>query len=60
MNINGNVSQMPGQIIIEAEGEESDLEQYIQWCKKGPALGKIESVETTEKKIFAYNDFKIL
>jgi acylphosphatase len=60
MKINGNVSQMPGQIIIEAEGEESDLEQFIQWCKKGPAACKIHSFNTTEKKLSALRDFKIL
>ncbi len=60
MRINGQVSELPGQVIIEAEGEESDLDQFIQWCKKGTTTCEIHSFSTTQKKISAYQDFKIL
>jgi acylphosphatase len=60
MEIKGSVEQQPDQIIIEAEGEESDVEQFVQWCKKGPESSKIDSFETIEKNIKSYQDFKIL
>lgn len=60
MRINGTVSQNQGEIIIEAEGEEADLEQFIQWCRTGPTSCRIESFEIIEKNVSAYQDFKIL
>lgn len=60
LNICGEVKQTGGQIIIEAEGEESDLENFIEWCKKGSASSSVESFKTIDKPMTGYQDFNIL
>ncbi|MBI2033862.1 MAG: acylphosphatase [Candidatus Liptonbacteria bacterium] len=34
-----------GSVYIEAEGNEKDLSQFLEWCRKGPALAKVEKVD---------------
>ena len=34
-----------GSVYIEAEGNEKDLSLFLDWCKKGPALAKVEKVD---------------
>jgi acylphosphatase len=34
-----------GRVYIEAEGEKEILDNYLEWCRKGPALARVESVE---------------
>jgi acylphosphatase len=59
-NIFGEVRQREGEVVIEAEGEERDLEGYIEWCGKGVYRSIVQSIDTNEKTIFGYSDFKIL
>lgn len=34
-----------GSVYIEAEGQESALEQFILWCEEGPAWARVTKVE---------------
>lgn len=38
-----------GDVEVLAEGIESDLNRLIEWCKKGPPLAKVESVDVKEE-----------
>lgn len=48
---------------IVAEGEKEKVEQFIDWCKKGPPLAKVEHLDTSfeeykgEFKEFSIRDF---
>jgi acylphosphatase len=33
-----------GSVYIEAEGSREQLNAYVEWCKKGPGFGSVESV----------------
>ncbi len=60
MNITGYVKNMhDGSVFIEAEGEESDLDRYILWCRKGPASSRVDKVDLTPGVIKNYRDFSI-
>ena len=59
-NIKGEARQHEGKIIVDAEGSPPDLNQFTEWCKKGPAGCLIESFEISEHEISGYQDFKIL
>ncbi len=59
-NIQGEVRQRAGEIIIEAEGEDDDLAGYIEWFSKGVYRSMVQSLDTNEKTIYGYSDFKIL
>jgi acylphosphatase len=59
-NIKGEARQFEGKIIVEAEGLQSDLNRFTEWCKKGPAGSVIESFEINNLVVLDYQDFKIL
>ncbi len=59
-NIFGEVCQREGEVVIEAEGEERDLEGYIEWCGKGSNISMVDSIEVQQKPAYGYFDFKIL
>lgn len=34
-----------GSVYIEAHGPEQAIEQFIEWCRKGPSEAKVERIE---------------
>jgi acylphosphatase len=48
-----------GSLYIEAEGEEEQLDKFIEWCKKGPMGSKVEEVTTEEGEIRNFTSFDI-
>ena len=46
MHVAGFVMNDPeGFVYIEAEGEESVLNEFLTWCGKGPVTAKVSRVE---------------
>lgn len=41
---------LDGRVELVAEGEQEKLEQFVEWCKKGSPLAKVESVEALEEE----------
>ncbi len=49
LGIKGFVRNEPDRTVyIEAEGEENNLNDFINWCWKGPSGAKVEKVEYEE------------
>lgn len=48
-----------GSLYIEAEGEEEQLNGFLEWCKKGPLGAKVENVTIKEGEIRNYTSFDI-
>ncbi|MCD4762232.1 acylphosphatase [bacterium] len=47
-------------VLIMAEGEESNLDDFIAWCRKGPSIARVDRIDIEkffERKHF--DDFKI-
>lgn len=41
MHVSGFVMNEPdGTVYIEAEGDEGDLQKFLEWCRKGPVTAK--------------------
>lgn len=59
LGINGFVrNESDGTVYIEAEGEEDDLRQFLNWCHKGPSGARVEKVESEfSSKIKNFADF---
>jgi acylphosphatase len=58
--IKGYVRNLPdGSVFIEAEGSPVQLKIFIEWCKKGPAFGSVESVTAESVTPVNYTDFRI-
>lgn len=45
------INEDDGSLFIEAEGEEENLNKFLDWCKKGPSLAKVEKIEVTESEL---------
>ena len=49
MGIKGLVkNEKDGSVYIEAEGAETFLEMFVEWCNEGPDKSKVEKVEITD------------
>jgi acylphosphatase len=49
-----------GNVYIEAEGIESELKKFVEWCRTGPRSAIVESVNVDTLPPANYSDFSIL
>lgn len=48
-NIKGSAKNLPdGRVEIIAEAEDTVIEKFIKWCRKGPITARVDHVEITE------------
>jgi len=62
LNIKGFAKNEPdGTVYIEAEGEEENLKQFLDWCYQGPILASVKRVEFEfSSEIKNFSEFVIL
>lgn len=48
-----------GSVEIEAEGSRDSLNAFVEWCRKGPGFGYVESVTADPLAPADYQDFRI-
>ena len=61
LGIRGSVKNEPdGSVFIEAEGEPTLLDMFLDWCKEGPQDAEVSSVETNEGELKNYRNFEVL
>jgi acylphosphatase len=59
--IRGFVRNNPdGSVYIEAESPQPGLDLFLEWCRKGPGLARIDAVTHVESGIRGFEDFRIL
>lgn len=59
-SIKGFVRNDPDDTVyIEAEGEEKDLEKFLEWCRRGPDSARVERVKVEEGQIEGFLDFSV-
>lgn len=60
LGITGLAQNLPdGSVYIEAEGEEKNLDKFINWCSKGPSMAKVEKVVVNEGSPKGFTDFSV-
>lgn len=61
LGLSGFVRNEPdGSVYIEAEGKEDKLGEYLEWCRRGPTLAKVEKVDFEwSDKLQEFHDFSI-
>ncbi|NLI23726.1 MAG: acylphosphatase [Bacteroidales bacterium] len=60
LGIKGFVRNMPdGSVYIEAEGEEEEVLQFIEWCRQGPGYAYVKEVLVQEAPLGHFPDFEI-
>jgi len=61
LDLKGFVRNEPdGSVYIEAEGEELNLQKFLDWCRKGPSFAKVQEVSFEESLVKNYKQFVIL
>ncbi len=48
-----------GSVIIEAEGDEETLYDFIDWCRKGPTMAKVVDIIVKDSSMKEFSDFDI-
>jgi acylphosphatase len=49
-----------GSVYIEAEGTLIQLTNFVEWCKRGPAFGYVDSVKVDTVPPVNHPDFRIV
>ena len=61
LNITGEVKNMPDDtVFIIATGTTEQLNQFIDWCKMGPARAIVTDVAITELPVQSFEKFTIV
>lgn len=48
-----------GTVLIEAEGEEAPLNQFVDWCHQGPTLARVDQVDIERGEVKGYKAFEV-
>jgi acylphosphatase len=48
-----------GDVYIEAEGDETNLKEFVEWCRKGPAHANVANVEVNFSDLRNFKKFEI-
>ncbi|MET1053843.1 MAG: acylphosphatase [Pedobacter sp.] len=61
MGVRGMIrNEKDGSLYIEAEGDDTLLEVFLEWCHEGPDRSQIENVEVTPGELKNYRNFEII
>ena len=60
LDIKGLVRNEPDRsVYIEAEGDDQNVQAFVQWCRKGPPRASVEKCEIQEGPAKGYSKFII-
>jgi acylphosphatase len=46
-------------VLINAEGEEENINKFIEWCHTGPRLADVTEVNAQEQEVQGFQTFEI-
>ena len=52
-------NESDGSLYIEAEGEASNLDRFLAWCRQGPKSAGVEDVEVSESEMRGFVEFSL-
>lgn len=53
-------NEADGAVYIEAEGEQWELDAFIDWCNEGPDRARVDACHVTNGELKNFKDFVIL
>ena len=60
LNLRGFVrNEEDGTVYIEAEGKQEVLNEFLSWCRKGPGMGFVESVQVETAPLAGLPEFYV-
>ncbi len=52
-------NERDGSVLIEAEGTESQINSFLDWCRQGPQYARVEKITWKEKPLEGFHQFSI-
>ncbi|HEY0978789.1 MAG TPA: acylphosphatase [Flavobacteriales bacterium] len=46
-----------GSVLIEVEGERSAVERFVLWCRRGPALARVDNLRIETGPLVGHSGF---
>jgi acylphosphatase len=60
LNLTGFVrNEHDGSVLCHAEGEEENVQKFIDWCSVGPKLSDVTEVKPEEQEVQGYQTFEL-
>ena len=60
LGIRGTVrNERGGAVFIEAEGEEEDLERFVDWCRRGPPAARVDELDIRPREPAGFESFEV-
>lgn len=61
MGVRGMIrNEADDSVYCEAEGNDVQLEIFLEWCNEGPDRAKVENVEVTPAEVKNYRNFEVI
>jgi len=48
-----------GRVYLEAEGQATDVDRLIDWCRQGPPLARVSNIRVEEIKTVGFDRFEV-
>jgi len=59
LRLDGFVNNMPdGNVYIEVEGNQTDLDEFVNWCQTGPSGSRVIDVKVSVSNLEGLTGFK--
>jgi acylphosphatase len=52
-------NERDGSVYIEAEGEETSMEDFIAWCRQGPRMARVDNLDITKGEPKGFTGFLV-
>jgi acylphosphatase len=60
LELSGSIRNEPdGTVYIQVEGEEEQIEKFIEWCRDGSEYAKVEKVKVARQPLRDMEGFRI-
>lgn len=61
MGVKGLVkNEKDGSVYVEAEGDETTLSMFLEWCNEGPDKSIVENVVVEDGEVKNYRNFEVV
>ena len=48
-----------GNVYIEAEAEENQLNEFLKWCGRGPSRARVDNLDIQESSLKNFSSFEV-
>ena len=60
LEIKGFVRNEPnGDVYIESEGEENQIQEFLKWCRRGPDRARVDNLDIREGTWKDFKEFEV-